>query len=185
MQNSISAENPSFSRDWTFYSYELPWHPFGRQKSLEHSQGAMETCHDNASVLGKIVQSPSKEEENTWWKGKHKQLVRHQENGVCCQVMFQDRWTLPAARSKEGLVHHFTIWGGPKRTCLIKDIVGSIWSFQSGAFSVYQKELSGTCGEGDSVLQYSGPVETHTKSDESKTWIHLCWYLGINECSWM
>lgn len=186
----MTAANPSFRRDWTFYifySHELPWHLFGRQKSLEHSQGATWPPPDNASVLGMIAQSPSKREENTWWRGKYQQLVRHQESGVCCQ----DRWTQPAARSKEGLVYiseqrndKFAVWGSPKRACPIKHTVGWTWSFPSGAFSVHQKESSGTCGEGDSVLQYSSPVESHTKSDESKTWIHLCWFLGINDYSW-
>lgn len=46
---------------------------------------------------------------------------------------------------------------------------GTKWSFQSGAFSVYQKELSSTCGEGDL---------------NPKIWIHLCWFLGIKEYSW-
>ena len=71
--NAIAAVKPSFVRGWTLYitsmnSFERP---FESQKSLEHSQGAMQPPPDNASVLGRAAQSDSKTEESIWWRGKY------------------------------------------------------------------------------------------------------------------
>lgn len=68
--------------------------------------------------------------------------MRHRERGVCCQVMFQDRRTPPAARFKEGLVYireqrngKFTIWRGSRELVSSKilwdQMEFSKWSFFS------------------------------------------------------
>lgn len=119
----------------------------------------------------------------------YKHPVRHQERGVCCRSTFRDAWTQPAARSGEGRmsVSRGMASSPFERTPRELGLARIPWNgreFQGGAFSVYQKELSGTCGEGDSVLQSRGNSHQADKSDESNSRIYLRWFLGVNErCS--
>lgn len=99
----------------------------------------------------------------------YKDPVRHQERSVCCQArsrtgglsLQQDPekgWCMAVSRGMgsspfEGIPRQLGTPRTPWNEC----------AFQGGVFSVYQKELSGTCGERDSVLQSCSPVETHTK----------------------
>lgn len=121
----------------------------------------------------------------------YKHPVRHQGRGVCYQGTFQDRWTQPAASSREGLVYineqrnvKFTIWGDLKRTCLNKDTVEwtwpSRWSFLSLPKGVKWYVWGG--GLYTAVLQSCGKPYQADKSDESNSSIRFHWFLGVNEC---
>ena len=120
----------------------------------------------------------------------YKHPVRHQERGVCCRGTFQDRWTQPAARSREGLAYiseqrngKFTIWGDPKRSWLSKDTVQSPWLSRWSFLSLLKGMKWSLWGGGlcTAVLQSCGNSHRAAKSDESNSWIHLCWFLGCSK----
>lgn len=77
-----------------------------------------------------------------------------------------------------------------QNTCHLRDTQASLaqtaWDESGslgGTFSVYQKDLCGACGKGDSILHLVlWKPRPAGRSNELNSWIHLVWFLGVNEC---
>lgn len=170
------------------HSHELPW-----ASVWEPEVTGAQPPPDNTSVLGRVAQSDCKREESIWWRAKYwpcctstqwdiKNLVYAAEacsrtGGHSVQQCPEKGWRTSVSRGMAS-----SPFEGTPRELGSPRIPWNERNFQGGAFSVYQKELSGTCGEGDSVLQSCGNSHQADKSDESNSSIHLCWFLGVDEC---
>lgn len=104
--------------------------------------------------------------------------VRWQVDSACSKVQrragvhqWAEEWQVHCLRGPQESLCHQTYCGMNME--LSK---GSFFSLPEGI----QRYLWG--GELCTAIQQS--CGTHTKSDESKTWIHLRWFLGINDYSW-
>lgn len=138
----------------------------------------------------------TKREEGIWWTGK------------CQSSCTSTQWDLKNVVYAVGACSRtggLSLQQGPEkgwRTSVSRGMASSpfertprelgsariLWNecnFQGRAFLVYQKELWCLWGGGVciAVLQSCGNSHQADKSDESNSWIHLCWFLGVHECS--
>lgn len=146
-------------------------------------------------LVGRVAQSHSKSEENIRWRGKYRSCCTSTQwdiknvayaagaRSVTCGLGLRQGpetgWCMSVSRGMAS-----SPFEGTPRELGLARIPWNGHEFQGGAFSVYQKELSGTCGEGDSLLQSCGSSQQADQSDESNSWIYSRWFLGVNEhCS--